>query len=70
MLAWVSKHSYRYESNPELELSINLHRSTANVNLQLDSTQGLTRSLTISKDAKAIVPSDIAPVQRPGHSWR
>ena len=30
----------------------------------------MSRCLQISKDAKAIIPSDIAPVQRPGHSWK
>ena len=52
------------------QVVINLHWSTANVNLHLDGTQGLSRSLQISKDAKAIVPADIPPVQRPGHSWK
>ena len=48
---------------------INLHWSTANVNAIVDSVHGLTSSLVISNDAKVIVPSEIAPVQRPGHSW-
>ena len=49
------------------QVIINLHWTTANVNLLLDSSP---RSVQISKDAKAIVPADIAPVQRPGHSWK
>ena len=49
------------------KLVINLHWSTANVNLLVDSNP---RSLIISKDAKAIVPADISPVQFPGKSWK
>lgn len=48
---------------------VNLHWSTANVNLIVDSHHGQSHSLVMSKDAKAIIPADIAPVQRPGHSW-
>ena len=29
----------------------------------------MSHSLVVSKDAKAIIPADIAPVQWPGHSW-
>ena len=52
------------------QLVVNLHWSTANVNLLIDGTQDEGHSVVISKDAKAIVPSDIAPVQRPGPSWK
>ena len=52
------------------QLLVNLHWSTANVNLILDYSQDLPQCLLISKDAKAIVPTDIAPVQRPGNSWK
>ena len=51
-------------------LVINLHWSTANVNHLIDLAEEASSSVTISKDAKAIIPADIAPVQRPGHSWR
>ncbi len=49
------------------ELVVNLHWSTANVNYIVDKSE--ENGVVISKDAKAIVPSDITPVQRPGHSW-
>ena len=49
---------------------MNLHWSTANVNTIVDSCQDISRSLVVSKDAKSIVPTDIAPVQHPGPSWR
>ena len=52
------------------QLIVNLHWSTTNVNLIVDGSQELSHSLIISKDAKAIVPADIAPVQHPGHSWK
>ena len=48
---------------------VNLHWSTANVNLIIDSEHDKPNSLLLSKDAKAIIPANIAPVQRPGHSW-
>ena len=48
---------------------VNLHWSTANVNLIVDSHHCQSHSLVASKDAKAIIPADIVPVQRPGHSW-
>ena len=51
------------------QLVKNLHWSTANVNHIVEASQQPS-SLAISKDAKAIIPADIAPVQRPGHSWR
>ena len=34
------------------------------------SCQNGEYSVIISKDAKAIIPSGMAPVQRPGPSWR
>lgn len=52
-------------------LVINLHWSTANVNLIIDAGSNNKDSTeTISKDAKAIVCGDIAPVQRPGRTWK
>ena len=51
------------------QLVVNLHWNTANVNLIVDGGQNLSHSLIVSKDAKAIIPGDISPVQRPGHSW-
>ena len=52
------------------EFVVNLHWSTANVNLLVDSKHDCSYSLVVSKDAKAIVPGDIAPVQRPGPTWK
>lgn len=49
-------------------LVVNLHWTTDNVNSLVDMPTSAT-SLVISKDAKAIVPSGIAPVQHPGRSW-
>jgi len=40
---------------------INLHWSTANVNLIIDTCHNLANSVTISKDAKAIILTDISP---------
>ena len=34
-----------------------------------DGSHCLSHCLIVSKDAKAIIPGEIAPVQRPGHSW-
>ena len=51
------------------QLVINLHWSTANVNLLVDSTLPHSNSVVMSKDAKAIILADCSPVQRPGHSW-
>lgn len=48
---------------------VNLHWSTANVNLIVHSSSDLPGCLLVSKDAKAIIAADILPVQRPGHSW-
>ena len=52
------------------ELVVNLHWSTCNVNCIIDRCQKHPQSLVVSKDAKAIVMADIAPVQLPGHSWK
>ena len=49
---------------------VNLHWSTANVNHIVDASQELSSSLVVSKDAKAIIPGDIAPGQHSGHSWK
>ena len=51
------------------QLVINLHWTSANVNLIVDGSHSSSHCLVMSKDAKAIIPGDIAPVQRPGHSW-
>ena len=51
------------------ELVVNLHWSTCNVNYSIDRSQK-HKSLVLSKDAKAVVMADIAPVQLPGHSWK
>ena len=48
------------------QLVVNLHWTTANVNMIVDSNHNLSHSLVISKD---IIPGDIAPVQQTGHSW-
>ena len=48
---------------------VNLHWSTANVNLIIDNGECSPHCLVVSKDAKAIILADAAPVQRPGHSW-
>ena len=52
------------------EFVVNLHWSTANVNLLVNSKHDCSYSLVVSKDAKAIVPGDFAPVQRPGPTWK
>lgn len=36
----------------------------------MDGNHGLPDSLVVSKDAKAIVPGDISPVQIQGHTWK
>ena len=51
------------------QLVVNLHWTTANVNLIVDSSHNMEHCMVVSKDAKAIIPADIEPVQRPGHSW-
>ena len=52
------------------ELLVNLLWSTANVNFLVDSKHDCSYSLVVSKDVKVIVPGDIAPVQRPGPTWK
>ena len=52
------------------KLVVNLHWSSTNVNIIVDGCHNLHQCAVISKDAKAIVPTDIAPVQPPGHSWK
>ena len=52
------------------QLMINLHWTTANVNLILDRSQDLPQCLLVSKDAKEIVPTDIVLVHHPSHSWK
>ena len=51
-------------------LVVNLHWTTANVNLLIDGAHGLPNAIVVSKDAKAVVPSEISPVQIQGHSWK
>ena len=51
------------------QLVVNLHWSTSNVNLKVDSTVDLAPCIVVSKDGKAIILADSSPVQRPGHSW-
>ncbi len=52
------------------ELVVNLHWSTCNVNCIIDRCQKHPPSLVVSKDAKAVIMADIAPVQLPGPSWK
>ena len=52
------------------QLVVNLHWSTANVNLYVDSCHNLSHCLVISKDAKSVIPTDISPVQIPGPTWK
>lgn len=52
------------------EIVVNLHWSTCNVNYIIDTSKELSKSVVISKDARAVIMSDIAPVQQPGHSWK
>ncbi len=49
---------------------VNLHWSTANVNHLTDRCESSSSAAVVSKDAKAIVPCNISPVQYPGHSWK
>ena len=55
---------------PGVELVINLHWRTANVNHISDRFQDVEDVVVISKDAKAIIPSDMTAFQHPGHAWR
>ena len=52
------------------QLVVNLHWTTANVNLYVDSCHNLSHCLVISKDAKSVIPTDISPVQIPGPTWK
>ena len=52
------------------QLVVNLHWTTSNVNLHVDSCHDLPNCMVISKDAKAIIPTDISPVQNPGPTWK
>ena len=52
------------------QLVVNLHWTTANVNLYVNSCMDLPHCMAISKDAKAIIPTNISPVQHPGHTWK
>ena len=49
---------------------VNLHWTTANVELYIDSCLDLPHCMVISRDAKAIIPTDISPAQHPGHTWK
>ena len=40
------------------------------MNLIVDASQELCQSIVISKGAKAIIPANISPVQRPGRTWK
>ena len=52
------------------QLVVNLHWTTANVNLYVDRCHDLSHCLVISKDAKSVIPTDISPVQIPGPTWK
>ena len=50
---------------------VNLHWTTKNVNLLLESTNECKSDCVVdSKDAKTIICGDIQPVQNPGKSWK
>lgn len=50
---------------------VNIHWSSANVNFIVDECEANKNSHMIdSKDAKSIVPGDIAPVQKPMKTWK
>lgn len=50
---------------------INLHWTTKNINLLLESVETCKDDCVIdSKDAKTIICGDIQPVQNPGKSWK
>ena len=48
---------------------VNLHWSSSNVVSIIDSFRDENSAVVISKDAKAIIPGDIPPVQHQGRSW-
>ncbi len=52
-----------------LQQVVNLHWSTANVNLLVDGADISGNVVTISKDAKTVIPTNGAPVQRQGRTW-
>ena len=53
------------------QLVINIHWSTCNVNSIIDfASFKKEQSVVISKDSKSIVCGGIAPVQRPGRTWK
>ena len=62
--------SLRKPPSTGVQLVVNLHCTTANVNLHVDSCHDSPNCMVISKDAKAIVPTDISPVQNPGPRWK
>ncbi len=50
---------------------INLHWSTQNMNLTLDYAHKFPENVIVdSKDGKAKIQADVAPVQKPGKTWR
>ncbi|XP_060592863.1 uncharacterized protein LOC132747483 [Ruditapes philippinarum] len=53
------------------QLVVNLHWSSANANIILDMAYERQDSTFVdSKDAKAIVCANVAPVQKPGRTWK
>ena len=52
------------------QLVVNLHWTTANVNLHIDSCHDFPNCMVILKDSKAIIPIDVSPVQNPGPLWK
>ena len=52
------------------QLVVNLHWTTGNVNMLVDSTLSLPQCVAMSKDAKSIILADSSPVQLPGPSWK
>jgi hypothetical protein len=50
---------------------VNLHWSTQNVNLTLDYANKFPENVVVdSKDAKAKIQADVAPVQKTGKTWK
>lgn len=73
------QHDHRPEGNSYVSLQlpprvgvphfvVNLHWTTANVNSGID-IDGDDDAVTTSKDAKAVVPTDMAPVKHQGRTW-
>ena len=52
------------------QLVVNLHWTTANINLYVDRCHDLSHCLVISKDAKSVIPTDISLVQITGPTWK